>query len=167
MASKAQIDAMNAMMVKFIPELASEYARYPMQHDRWYDGKETGPKGERCWLKGPNTCMKMDYIFGRGRYGEGYYSLLTKASYIHLYARMTNEPPGGCCACSAAARKELDEFDDVKRLIHARSVASVPDDQVARSDAIKQAQGVASMWYNGMENEALAINIVNSVNPGG
>ncbi len=35
--------ATNAKMVRFVPELASEYAKYPMKQSRWLDPKEKDP----------------------------------------------------------------------------------------------------------------------------
>src|SRR5687767_13290009 len=98
-------DEINATMIKFLPELASTYAKYPMKRDRWYLINEKGLKGERLFYKEENSGLKMDYVFGRGPGGPGYYSLLTKTAYINLYSRITSECPVGCCACSKEARK--------------------------------------------------------------
>jgi hypothetical protein len=90
----------------------------------------------------------------------GYYSLLTKPSYVNLYARMTNEAPVGCCSCSKAAREVYDAWDDLKRIVYARSVASRPDDAVAAEDAISEARATAQAWHNGLQNENLAVGAV-------
>jgi hypothetical protein len=153
-------DVVNAKMAKFVPELASGYAKYPLNRDRWLNPDEKDPKGEPCFVKGGSReALKIDYVFGRGIYGEGYYSLLTKASYINLHARMSNEAPMGCCACSKAARKEIDECDDVKRIVYNRSVAKVPNDGTAAKDAIELARGTAQAWHNGLQNEQLVIGL--------
>jgi len=157
----SKVDDMNAKMVKFVPELASDYARYPLKRDRWLEPKEKGPKDEPCFISSSvDAGPKPDYVFGRGKYGHGYYSLLTQYSYQNLYARLTHEAPGGCCACSKAARQEYDAYDDVKRIVYNRSVASRPDDVVASKDALRKAQGVAQVWHNGLQNEQLAIGAV-------
>jgi hypothetical protein len=91
---------------------------------------------------------------------SSYYHLLTKYSYSNLYARHVNVPPVGCCACSKESRQTYDEWDDVKRLLHARSVASIPNDEVARNDQLNGAKDTAQMWHNGLQNEQLAVNIV-------
>jgi len=170
-SSNQRYDALNAKMARVMPELESEYARYPLDiGSRWLDPKEKGKRGEPCFVKGPDVGLKLGYVFGRGKFGFGYYSLLTRYSYQNLYARLQNEMPAcaGCCSIflSQASRKELDEWDDVKRIVYARSVASVPNDAVAQSDALKQAQGTAQMWYNAGQNEQLAVNIVSGMNPG-
>jgi hypothetical protein len=150
--------AMNANMVKFVPEFASEYAAYPLNRDRWLQPDEKDPKGRFCFVKGgSNAVPKMDYVFGRGPFGEGYYSLLTKNAYKNLHARMTNEAPAGCCACSKAARKEIDEYDDVRRMVYNRSVATVPND--SSKDAIEIARGTAQAWHNGLQNQQLVVGL--------
>jgi len=151
----------NRKLVKWCPELASEYGKYPLQYPRWLDPKEKDPQGRPCFIQGPDAGMKEHYAYGPGKYGRGYYHLLTLPSYQALYAKLSHETPGGCCACSAAARKEYDEYDDVKRIVHARSKATVPNDAKAYDDAIADAQVTAQMWYNGTQNEQLAINTAN------
>ena len=71
-----------------------------------------------------------------------------------------HEAPGGCCACSKAARKEYSDWDDVKRIVYNRSVASVPDDKVGAQDAVNGARQTAQNWHNGLQNEQLAIGAV-------
>lgn len=132
-----------------------------MTHSRWLDPKEKDPRGRPCFLQEPDAGSKEHYVYGPGKYGRGYYHLLTLSSYKALYARLSHEAPGGCCTCSAAARKEYDEYDDVKRIVHARSKATVPNDAKAYDDAIADAQATAQIWYNGTQNEALAINTAN------
>ena len=137
----------NRKLVKFCPELASEYAKYPMQHARWLDPKETDPQGKPCFIQGPDAGPKPDYVFGPGKYGRGYYHLLTVFSYKILHARLSNEHPGGCCGSSSKTRKELDEYDDVTRIVHARSVATVPNDQQAKEDAAGEGTTFRSTHY--------------------
>jgi hypothetical protein len=135
-------EAMNIKMVKFVPELASQYATYPMTRTRWLTTDELTPEGKPCFVKSNGIReLKVDYVFGRGRFGEGYCSLLTKTAYVILYARMTQETPGGlCCNCSKQARKEYDEFDDVRRIVYNRSMATIPNDTTAAHDAIDDAR---------------------------
>jgi hypothetical protein len=144
------VEEVNAIMVKFLPELASDYAKYPMERDRWYYPNEKGLKGEALFVKEENKGVKMDYVFGRGQGGPGYYSLLTKTAYINLFTRITHECPVACCAMSKKTRKAYDEWDDVNRIIHARQLAKKPDDQQAKHDALRNAQATVSgmTYYN-------------------
>lgn len=155
---------LNQNMIKFIPELDSKYATYPMSFDRWLEANETSPEGTKCYLKGPNSGIKKHYIFGAGKFGFGYYHLLTKYAWQNAYSRINQSPPGGCCSFSAEARRAADQWDDVKRLMYNRSVATKPDDGVAAKDALSEAKVTANNWHNGMQNEQLAFNIVNVVN---
>lgn len=127
--------AMNAKMVYFAPELASEYAEYPIHLKCWLKATDTDPKGEPCFIAVPaprkdRQLMKLkpNYVFGPGPRGFGYYHLLTKSSYLALHARMTHENPVSCCSFSKAAREEYYNFDDVKRLVFARSRSRKPAD---------------------------------------
>ena len=158
----SSIEATNAKLVKFVPELSSDYAKYPMTRDRWLSAKEKGPKGEPCFIAGPSVGPKPDYVYGRGTFGEGYYHLLTKQSYCIVYARHLNEYPGGCCPCfsSKAVRKELDEYDDVRLILHARSVATIPNDGQAAQDALAGAKATAQAWNAGLQTEALAVGAI-------
>jgi hypothetical protein len=133
---------MNAMMVNFAPELASEYAEYPTPLKYWLKATDTDPKGEPCFIAAPKDGqmkLKPNYVFGPGPKGFGYYHLLTRASYLALYARMTHENPVSCCSFNKAAREKYSDFDDVKRLVFARSRSSKPDDgNTSRYDAKQQ-----------------------------
>jgi hypothetical protein len=122
---------MNAKMLKFAPELMSEYARYPLHRTRWLQVSDASPKGEPCFVSSSNEGLKMHYVFGPGPRGFGYYHLLTRASYAALYARMTQESPVPlCCTCflSKEVRREYAEFEEVEKLIYTRSRSSRPDD---------------------------------------
>jgi hypothetical protein len=156
---------LNVIMARHVPELASEYARFPMKLDRWRKGNEKGFKGEKLYLKSPNEGLKTDYVYGTGPYGRGYYSLLCKNSYESLFARVMSEMPSGCCAFGAAARKQCDEWDDVKRIVHARSVASVPDDAIAFGDALAASRQFANDYGMFLGTQAIATTTVNAMNP--
>jgi hypothetical protein len=94
----------------------------------------------------------MDYVFGRGSNGRGYYHLLSRQSYTALYARLATQAPVGACACTKEARQNFSDFDDVKRIVHKRSVASKPDDAQAAIDAISQARQTAQAHYSMDQN---------------
>jgi hypothetical protein len=147
----------NAKMARVCPELASEYARFPLHNKAWMSPKAKGPKDIPLWVSAPKgSPMKMDHVHGAGPKGWGYYHLLTRDSYHILYARLTNEMPACCCAMNAAARKEMSDWDDVKTIVYNRSVASIPDDDQAMRDAISLAQGEAQVHYHMEQNFQLA-----------
>lgn len=140
-------DVMNRNMINFLPELASDYARYPMHHERWYQPGETDPKGGPCFIKGGDvSTIKKDYAYCKqGSFGPGYYSLMTKISYVNLYTKLDSMQPGTCgIACNSADRKAMDEYDDVKRLMYGRHMASRPCDTVAEKIMMDEAQGMAN-----------------------
>ena len=97
-------EELNAIMIKFLPELDSEYAKYPMKYARWLDLGEKGPKNEPSWMKKENTGIIKNYVFGRGPGGPAYYHLLTQTAYINLVTRISNSPPVACCACNKETR---------------------------------------------------------------
>ena len=133
----------NEKMVKFAPELASEYAKYPLSYRSWMSPDAQGPKNSPCFISAPRGApMKMDYVHGPGPKGFGYYHVLTRDSYVILYARLTNEMPGCCCDCRPTVRQEVSDWDDVKTICYNRSVATKPDDAQAKKDALAIARGV-------------------------
>jgi hypothetical protein len=145
---------MNRIMVKFLPELASEYAKFPMEGDKpWHTPNQKGLKGEPCFMaSAQNAGVKMDYVWGRGPCGLGYYSLLTKEAQANLYSRINSEAPGCGCACSKGARKEYDEHDDVSRLMFARHKSRKRDDAAAQIAALKASKGAAQESYQASQN---------------
>ncbi|CAB9500074.1 expressed unknown protein [Seminavis robusta] len=158
----------NAKMARVCPELASEYARYPLQMKSWVSPDAMGPNKNPCWISAPRgtTERKDDYAFGAGKKGWGYYHLLTRDSYTILYARLTNEMPGCCCAFSAEARRQMSDWDDVKTIVYNRSVATIPDDAQAKKDAIRLAQGVAQAHYHEGQNFQLAVGVATTAATG-
>lgn len=138
---------LNASMIKFLPELDSDYARYPMNYDRWYQPGETAPNGKPCFVKGSDpSVVKKDYTYCKnGPLGPGYYSLLTKVAYVNLYSKHDSNQPGMCgCACNAQDRKAIDEHDDVKRLLYGRQMSPKPSDKAAETRAMQESQGMAA-----------------------
>ena len=141
---------LNKSMVKFHPELDSDYARYPMNHKRWYQPGEKGPKGEPCFVKGGDPSLrKKDYMYCKlGSFGPGYYSLMTKIAYVNLYTKHDSVQPGTCgMACNAADRQLLDEHDDVKRLLYGRHMSPKPTDAAAAKRAMDESEGMANAAY--------------------
>jgi len=129
----------NEMLVKFLPELASSYGKYPLRYNRWLSPGERGPNGEPCFISAPhNMGIKEPYVWGhREPKGTGYYHLLTKAAYEVLYSRIKDDPPVDgflCCfTCSKEARNEREEWEYVKQIIYHRHLALVPNDSAAQS----------------------------------
>mmetsp|Transcript_9088 Transcript_9088/g.16501 ORF Transcript_9088/g.16501 Transcript_9088/m.16501 type:complete len:177 (+) Transcript_9088:60-590(+) len=144
-------DQINKSMIRFLPELDSDYARYPMHHARWYQPSEKGPKGEPCFIQEKENGIKKDYAFCKnGIKGPGYYLLMTKIAYVNLYTKLDSLVPGTCgIACSSADRKAMDEYDDVKRVLYGRHMAPRPDDAAAGKRAMDEAQGMATAAYHG------------------
>src|SRR6056300_1339449 len=79
----------NEVLKKLIPELDSEYARYPMSYPRWLSLGEKGPKGEPTWIKSDNVGIKKDYIYGRGP-GEFPWRLERVSEPINLFTFETD-----------------------------------------------------------------------------
>eukprot|EP00534_Pseudo-nitzschia_fraudulenta_P002326 CAMPEP_0201124034 /NCGR_PEP_ID=MMETSP0850-20130426/10128_1 /ASSEMBLY_ACC=CAM_ASM_000622 /TAXON_ID=183588 /ORGANISM="Pseudo-nitzschia fraudulenta, Strain WWA7" /LENGTH=156 /DNA_ID=CAMNT_0047391213 /DNA_START=123 /DNA_END=593 /DNA_ORIENTATION=- len=137
-------------MIKFLPELDSDYARFPMHHKRWYQPQEKGPKGEPCFVKADNPeVVKRDYVYCKvGAFGTGYYSLMTKVAYVNLYNKIDSLQPGTCgCACNAMDRKAMDEHDDVKRILYGRHMASTPCDDKAEKRTLAESEGMVAAAY--------------------
>ena len=145
-------EEVNRMMPKVAPELASRYARYPLREKAWLSPNGKGPKGEPCFVKESDKgVVKMDYVYCKnGVNGTGYYHLLTKTSYINLYSRVVNSPPGVCgCNVSKEGRKAYEEWDVVQRVLHNRQTCSVPDDGKGAAKSLKDAQGMAVAAHAG------------------
>ena len=145
---------MNRLLVKFLPELDSDYARYPMHHKRWLGPSEKGPKGEPCFVKGGSPeIIKKDYAYCKnGSFGPGYYSLMTKIAYNNLYSKHSSQHPGTCgCACNAEDRKLIDEHDTVNRLLYGRHFSPRPCDAAAEKRAMDESQGMATAAFAGEE----------------
>jgi hypothetical protein len=129
----------NTKMAKVAPELQCEYARYPMHHLRWLKVNEKeGPNGEPLFIPclPQDAGQKRNYVFGPGPKGFGYYHLLTRSSYLALYARLTHESPVFCCfAFGKKAKQAYADYDEVKRLVYFRSRSRSPDDDQASREA--------------------------------
>ena len=148
MSEQNRIDEVNRKLVWFLPELASEYGKYPIERKKWLSPEDVvTPKGQPCYIKGKNEGIKMDYVYGKGPCGPGYYHLCTKTAYVNLYTRIANECPVGICSFTNAARVQYEEWDDVKRIIHARQLATKPNDQIALEDQISNASLTAQSWH--------------------
>ena len=163
----------NTSLVKFLPELKdSKYAKYPMKHERWYEPTEAAPNGEPCYVPcssdgGGANATKVEYVFCRKTpqgMKPGYFSLMTHVAYVNLYDKLDSvrPNPGGCCGIGGdpAERAALDQWDDVKRVIWSRQLASKPDDEFAANAAMDFAKGKADSAYRWTQNEQLVVNAV-------
>ena len=158
----------NKSMVEFLPELNSDYARYPMSHERWYEPNEIGPKGEPCFVPHDGASyapIKRDYVYcPEGSAGKGYYSLMCHNSYVNLHRKLKSlAPQAGFCPCFASkeVRKALDRYDDVKRVLHMRRLPVVPNDKLASDIVLGQAKATAETVYNITQGEQLVFNAIN------
>ena len=162
----------NTSLAKFLPELKdSKYAKYPMKHERWYEPTETAPNGEPCYVPcddgANNAARKEEYVFCRKTpqgMKPGYFNLMTHVAYVNLYDKLDSVRPivGGCCGIGGdpAERTALDQWDDVKRVIWSRQLASKPDDEFAANAAMDFAKGKADSVYRWTQNEQLVVNAV-------
>ena len=161
----------NKSLVEFLPELDSDYARYPMSHVRWYSHTEKGPKGEPCFVPHDgksSVSVKKDYAYcPEGIAGNGYYSLMCRISYVNLHHKLKSLAPQGDCAncpcfASKATRDAIDRYDDCKRVVYMRQLCTPkPDDKLASDIVMGRAKATADAVYNVTQNEALLINAVN------
>ena len=153
----------NRSLIEFVPELDSDYSKYPMKHSRWLEPNEIGPKGEPCFIKATATesdqTIKKDYTFCKvGPKGKGFYSLMCRVSYINLQNRIPSLAPASeFCSCFAdkATRDALDRYDDCKRVIFMRQLCNTPNDEIASDAVMRNAQGTADLTYNTTQNEQL------------
>jgi hypothetical protein len=163
----------NRALVEFLPELVSEYARYPMNHQRWYGPHEKGPKGEPCFVPHNVSAqsyipIKKDYVYcHKGLAGKGYYSLMCHISYLNLHKKLEScAPQGTCTACpcfaSKVTRDALDRYDDCKRVVFMRQLCTnKPDDKLASDIVLGNSKATAQAVYNMTQNEQLLFNAVN------
>ena len=158
----------NKSLVEFLPELDSDYATYPMSHERWYEPTENGPKGEPCFIPYNGTSpapVKRDYVYcPQGIAGKGYYSLMCHNSYVNLNRKLKSlAPQAGACPCCASkeVRDALDRYDDVKRVVYMRQLPFQPNDKLASDIVMGQAKATADKVYNFTQGEQLVFNAIN------
>uniref|UniRef100_A0A7S2ELZ5 Uncharacterized protein n=1 Tax=Trieres chinensis TaxID=1514140 RepID=A0A7S2ELZ5_TRICV len=146
----------NAMMARVCPELASSYAKYPLKGNMWLSTSAT-VNGSATFIAETNKQppLKLDYVHGPGPLGFGYYHLTTRAAYRALYPRLQSQAPLPCCACTKDARNNLSDHEDVTMIVYNRSVATIPDDDKGKEDALAIARGEAQAAYHFTQNEQL------------
>lgn len=125
---------MNALLAKHLPELSNEHARYPMQGDAWPSPEGVSPDKEPLFIAASTfSGFKENYVYcnnSQFQWGKGYYHVLTKQAYVHLYNVNINKVGTTCCA--NATDKELDE---VMRLVKCRAWGSRPNDLTSRKES--------------------------------
>jgi len=129
----------NKQLAMICPELASEYAQYPLARDRWLKFEET-IDGQLVFIAADNDeGVKDNYVYCKvGMKGKGYYHLLTKVSYVNLYSRVGNSPPGGCCG---GDREEMAAWETTKMYVYNRSRAPRPDDTAGAKASVDHMEG--------------------------
>lgn len=141
--SQAHVE-INKKLVRWVPELDSDYGLTPLQFDRWRQPEEKLDSGEPCFLPAErDEGIKKDYIYVAKRRGMkdehvGYYHLRTQEAHVLAYQRLLSEHRPSVwrrCQCRADP-----DYAEVKRLLYNRSVSPEPDDVVAARFALLGAQ---------------------------
>ena len=150
----------NERMARFVPELKSPLASYPLRREAWLDVNATvnNEDGTRTpafipYKADPNfpvPALKDDYVWGPGSRGFGYYHILTRDAYKTLNVRIRNKgkPTQCCCFGSPDSAQAAEDYDVVSEIVYNRSVATRPDDIQAVKDALAIARGEAQLEYN-------------------
>jgi hypothetical protein len=134
--------SINDRMTRIAPVLSSKFAKYPMQFSTWLDpftqtkeGKPTFMPQEHPPRTPPHEGDEryIDYIWGDGPCGKGYYHLLTKQAYKNLIDELENETPVIRCDCFVGDLGQLHDHMEVVSLLRHRSESDVPNDfEIAR-----------------------------------
>ena len=134
-------DQFNARMAELVPELKSEYGRYPMKREKWVPSSpnEKSPDGKPSFLASPrdpgNTKPLLDdYVWGPGSRGFGYYHLTTKEAYATLEARLQSASAPTCCFGGSKDKSDLKELHII---MYYRAGSPKPDDDIAREHGAK------------------------------
>lgn len=132
----------NKQMAATCPELASKYARYPLEGYSAWLGCDQEIDCKPAFIAAlQDAGMKENYVWCKvGMKGKGYYHLLTKMSYVNLYNRIENSPPGACCGVGGSY-EETEAWETTKMYLYNRSRAPRPDDTAGASSAVDHMEG--------------------------
>jgi len=137
MAGYKNYECLNSRLQQVAPVLASNYAKFPIQYTSWLDPFSQTENGKPTFMpqqKHPRTPPHerderyIDYIWGDGVRGKGFYHLLTKQAYINLIHKLENEAPAIRCDCFAANLSEFHNQLEVLTLLRHRCESDVPND---------------------------------------
>lgn len=115
-----------------------------MARESWLSPDDTGPESAPGFLAGPKVGPKLNYVYGPGRKGAGYYHILTKQAYQILHNRLQTQAPEVTCCGIGTQTPEYDAWETTVRIVYNRCVASKPNDVLAAKNAIAIAQQTAS-----------------------
>ena len=129
-----------------------------MRYQSWLDPTDE-IDGKPCFVSSSNdTGLRLDYMYcPKGPLGMGYYHMLTKVAYSNLYSRLSSSAPSPDCCCFGDSTA-YNEFSGVKSVVFNRTISRKPDDIEAKRAGEEYAKGRANDWYNGTQNEQLALN---------
>mmetsp|Transcript_28255 Transcript_28255/g.81726 ORF Transcript_28255/g.81726 Transcript_28255/m.81726 type:complete len:198 (+) Transcript_28255:242-835(+) len=155
----ANAEKINKKMAAFCPELSSSYAEYPLIPDdtgrtNWVDLEGTTVQGDPVFVadevshssstvgssRVASAERRDDFVYGKGPMGWGYYHLLTRESYVILHKRLQSTVPTACCM-NANIRQEIEDHDAVTRVVYARSISPIPDDERAANESFNRSRG--------------------------
>jgi hypothetical protein len=130
----------NQQMGSICPELSSKYAQYPLEgYSSWLNFEDEIDGKPAFLAASQDGGLKEHYVWCKvGMKGKGYYHLLTKVSYVNLYNRVGNSPPGGCCGGS---KEEMEAWETTKTYLYNRSRAPRPDDAAGAKASIDHMEG--------------------------
>lgn len=141
LSSYSNYECLNSRMQDIAPILASQYARYPMEFPSWLspwsqteESKPTFMPQSKVPKEPPHIGDKrfLDYCWGEGSRGTGYYHLLTKDAYVILIQDLENAAPSLACGCMGSRNSknlsDLHNYMEIMELLKHRVNSDVPND---------------------------------------
>ncbi|GFH60448.1 hypothetical protein CTEN210_16924 [Chaetoceros tenuissimus] len=140
-SSYSNYECLNSRMQDIAPILASQYAKYPMEFSLWLspwsqtdESKPTFMPQNKAPKEPPHIGDKrfLDYCWGEGSRGTGYYHLLTKDAYVILIQDLENAAPSLACGCMTSRNNknlsDLHNYMEIMELLKHRVNSDVPND---------------------------------------